>query len=69
MKSSVEEDKRSQWQKHDALLCNILQRSIEPKTLDILRDYQTCQPFWTQAKNSISMMFNASTVSSPLLIV
>ena len=49
--SSVEEDKRPQWWKHDALLCNILQQSIEPKTLDNLGDYQTCQPLWTQAKN------------------
>ena len=49
--SSVEEGKRPQWRKHDALLCNILQQSIEPKTLDNLGDYQTCQPLWTQAKN------------------
>ena len=41
---SVEEDKRTRWRKHDALLCNILQQSIEPKTLDNLGDYQTCQP-------------------------
>ena len=51
MKSSVVVDKRPQWWKHDALLCNILQQSIEPKTLDNLGDYQTCQPLWTQAKN------------------
>ena len=50
--SSVEEDKCPQWRKHDALLCNILQRSIEPKTLDNLGDYQTCPLLWTQAKNS-----------------
>ena len=37
--SSVVEDKRSQWQKQDALLCNIIQQSIEPKTLDNLGDY------------------------------
>ena len=49
--SSVEEDKRPQWRKHDALLCNTFQQSIEPKTLDNLGDYQTCQPLWTQAKN------------------
>ena len=49
--SSVEEDKRPQWRKHDALLCNILQQSIKPKTLDNLRDYQTFQLLWTQAKN------------------
>ena len=42
--SSVAADKRPQWRKHDALLCNILQQSIEPKTLDSLGDYQTCQP-------------------------
>ena len=42
--SSVPEDKRSQWRKQDALLCNILQQSIKPKTLDNLRDYQNCQP-------------------------
>ena len=50
-KSSVAADKRPQWRKHDALLCNILQQSIESKTLDNLKDYQTCQPLWTQAKN------------------
>ena len=49
--SSVEVDKRPQWRKHDALLCNILQQSIELKTLDNLGDYHTCQPLWTQAKN------------------
>ena len=43
-KSSVVEDKRPQWQKLDVLLCNILQQSIEPKTLDNLGDYQTCYP-------------------------
>ena len=48
---SVEEDKRPQWRKHDALLCNILQQFLEPKTLDNLVDYQTCLPLWTQAKN------------------
>ena len=50
-RSSVDADKCSQWRKHDALLCNILQQSIEPKTLDNLGDYQTCQPLRTQAKN------------------
>ena len=50
--SSVDADKHPQWRKHDFfLLCNILQQSIEPKTLDKLGDYQTCQPLWTQAKN------------------
>ena len=44
MESSVTEDKRPQWQRHDALLCNIIQQSIEPKTLENLGDYQTCQP-------------------------
>ena len=43
-KSSVEEDKCPPWWKHDALLCNILQQPIEPKTLNNLGDYQTCQP-------------------------
>ena len=49
--SSVDADKHLQWRKHDALLCNILQQSIELKTLENLRDYQTCQLLWTQAKN------------------
>ena len=49
--SSIAEDKRPQWQKHDALLCNILQQSIKHKTLDNLGDYHTCQPLWTRAKN------------------
>ena len=39
MESSFEEDKHPQWQKHDALLCNIFHQSIEPKTLDNLVDY------------------------------
>ena len=47
--SNVEEDKCPQWWKHDTLLRNILQQSIEPKTLNNLGDYQTCQPFWTEA--------------------
>ena len=49
--SSVAVDKRPQWRKHDALLYNILQQFIDPKTLDNLGDYKTCQPLWTQAKN------------------
>ena len=32
-------DKLPQCQKHDALLSNILQQSIDPKTLDNLGDY------------------------------
>ena len=48
---SVDAHNNPQWRKHDALLCNILQQSIELKTLDNLGDYQTCQPLWTQAKN------------------
>ena len=40
MESSVLEDKCSQCRKQDALLSNILQQSIEPKTLDNLGDYQ-----------------------------
>ena len=51
MESSVVADKRLQWRKHDSLLYNIIQQSIEFKTLDNLKDYQTCQPPWTQAKN------------------
>ena len=39
--SSVDADKHLQWRKHDSLLYNILQQSIEPKTLENLRDYQT----------------------------
>ena len=68
-KSSVEEDKRPQWRKHDTLLCNILQQSIEPKTLDNLGNYQTCQPLGPKQRIYIPMMFNRSIVSSPLLIV
>ena len=49
--SSVTADNCPQWRKHDALLYNILQQSIEPKTLDNFGDYQTCRPLWTQAKN------------------
>ena len=67
--SSVEEDKHPPWQKHDTLLCNILQQSIEPKTHDNLGDYQACQPLWTKQRIYIPMMFNTSTMSSPLFIV
>ena len=49
--SSIDADKRPQWRKHDALLCNIFQQSIEPKKLGNRGDYQTCQPLWTQAKS------------------
>ena len=47
---SVAEDKRPKWRKLDALLCNILQQSIEPKTLDNLGDYQNGYLLWTQVK-------------------
>ena len=67
--SSVNADKCPQWQKHDALLCNIIQQSIESKALDNFGDYQTCQPLWTQLRIYIPMMFNTSTVSYLLLIV
>ena len=39
IETNVAKDKRPKWQTLDALLCNILQQSIEPKTLDNLRDY------------------------------
>ena len=51
IESSIAADKRPRWWKHDALLGNIFQQSIEPKTLDNLGDDQTCQPLWIQAKN------------------
>ena len=31
--TSIPEDKRTQWKKTDALLCNILRQSIDAKTL------------------------------------
>ena len=31
--TSIPEDQRTQWRKTDALLCNILQQSIDAKTL------------------------------------
>ena len=48
--SSVPIEKHPKWRQPDILLCNILQQSIEPKTLDNLGYYQTCSPLWTQAK-------------------
>ena len=40
--TSILEDKHPQWQKNDALLCNILQQSIDAKTLYNIRAYKTC---------------------------
>ena len=39
--TSIPEDKRTQWKKTDALLCNILQQSIDAKTLYNIRAYKT----------------------------
>ena len=40
--TSIPEDKRTQWKKTDALLCNILQQSIDAKTLYNIGAYKTC---------------------------
>ena len=40
--TSIPEDKRPQWKKTDALLCNILRQSIGAKTLYNIRAYKIC---------------------------
>ena len=40
--TSIPEDKRTQWEKTDALLCNILQQSIDAKTLYNIGAYKIC---------------------------
>ena len=47
---SILEDKRTQWKKPDALLCNILQQSIDAKTLYNIGAYNTCYTLWNQVK-------------------
>ena len=39
--TSILEDKRTQWKKTDALLCNILRQSIDVKTLYNIGAYKT----------------------------
>ena len=39
---SIPKDKRTQWKKIDALLCNILRQSIDVKTLYNIGAYKTC---------------------------
>ena len=41
--TSILEDKRPQWRKIDALLCNILQQCIDAKTLYNIGAYKTCK--------------------------
>ena len=48
--TSVPEDKRTQWKKTDALLCNILRRFIDAKTLYNIEAYKTCYILWNQVK-------------------
>ena len=48
--TSIPEDKRTQWKKTDALLCNILQQSIDVKTLYNIGAYKTCYTLWNQVK-------------------
>ena len=40
--TSIPEDKFTQWKKTDVLLCNILQQSIDAKTLYNIRAHETC---------------------------
>ena len=47
---SIPEDKRTEWKKTDALLCNILRQSIDAKTLYNIRAYKTCYTLWNQIK-------------------
>ena len=44
--TSIPEDKRTQWKKTDALLCNSLQQSIDAKTLYNIGAYKTCYTLW-----------------------
>ena len=46
--TSIHENKRTQWQKTDALPCNILQQSIDAKTLYNIGAYKTCYTLWNQ---------------------
>ena len=48
--TSIPEDKRTQWKKTDALLCNILRQSIDAKTLYNIEAYKTCYTLWNQVK-------------------
>ena len=48
--TSIPEDKRTQWKKTDALLCNILRQSIDAKTLYNIGAYKTCYTIWNQVK-------------------
>ena len=46
--TSIPKDKRTQWKKFDALLCNILRQSIDAKTLYNIEAYKTCYTLWNQ---------------------
>ena len=48
MDTSIPEDKRTQWKKIDALLCNILRQSIDAKTLYNIGAYKTCYTLWNK---------------------
>ena len=48
--TSIPEDKRTQWKKTDALLCNMLRQSIDAKTLYNIGAYKTCYTLWNQVK-------------------
>ena len=48
--TNIPKDKRIQWKKPDALLCNILRQSIDAKTLYNIRAYKTCYTLWNQVK-------------------
>ena len=48
--TSIPEDKRTQWKKTDALLCNILRQFIDAKTLYNIGAYKTCYTLWNQVK-------------------
>ena len=48
--TSIPKDKRTQWKKTYALLCNILRQSIDAKTLYNIGAYKTCYTLWNQVK-------------------
>ena len=48
--TSIPEDKRIQWKKADVLLCYILRRYIDAKTLYNIGAYKTCYTLWNQVK-------------------
>ena len=45
------EEKKDEWEKVDALLCNMLWQSIDPKLHNIYKSFETCYDVWNKAKS------------------